>query len=102
MVGEKVVVGDAVDVGVSASRVEVEVAGAGTDGVAVGGMFEGVAVVTTSGTSTNVDIAANRKPATRIIGKAYFLSISGNAAAVEAGSSPEYPIASRRFLRLTA
>ena len=102
MVGEKVAVGDVVEVGVRTSRVDVDVAGAGTDGVAVGGMLEGVAVVTTSGTSTNVDKAANRKPATRMMGRAYFLSISGIAAAVEVGSSPEYPIASNRFLRLTA
>ena len=65
--GERVAVGDVVGVGVCASRVDVDVAAAGIDGVAAGEVLEGVAVVITSGTSTYVDKAANRKPATRMM-----------------------------------
>src|SRR5215212_7815273 len=90
-VGERVsvtvceAVGRSVIVGVSSAVVTL----AGADGVAIGGVLEGVAVVTTSGARTNVERIASRKPMSRRIGIAYFRSMSGNAAAVVAGFSPE-------------
>jgi len=102
MVGERVAVCDAAGVGVGVSASLVGVSLAGTVGVSVGGTFEGVAVVTTSGTSIKVDIAASRIPAARRIGMEYLRSISGKADEVVTGFLPAYPRASSRFLKLTA
>ena len=102
MVGERVAVCEAVGVRVPASVVEVAVAGTGR--VAVGRRMAGVgvAVVTTSGISTNVDRIASRNPIPRMTGMAYLRSMSGKAAPVVTGTFPEYPIASSRFLRFAA
>src|SRR5215216_964582 len=103
-VGERVsvmvceAVGRSVAVGVSGSVVTV----ARTDGVAMGGVLEGVAVVTTRGARTYVERMASRKPMIRRMGTAYLRSMSGNAAAVVAGFSPEYPSASSSFWRFAA
>jgi hypothetical protein len=91
-----------VGVTVSSSRVGVGVTVAGSVCVAAGRVAEGVAVVTTKGTRTYVDIIANRKPVAMIIGIAYLRSMSGNAAEAVAGFSPVCPMASSRFLRLAA
>ena len=101
-VGERVAVALGEMVGVKVSASLVEVAGAGSVGVAVGGGLEGVTVVTTSGVRTNVDRIASKKPIAMMMGTAYLRSMSGNAEEVVTGFSPVYPSASSRLLRLAA
>ena len=88
-VGERVAVCEAVGVSVSASLVRVTVSGMLRVAVArtLVGACVGVGVIT-SGSRTNVEMAASRKPSPRMMGTKYLRSMRGNAAVVVTGGSP--------------
>ena len=72
-------------------------------GVVAGAVVRvGVAVESTEGTRTNVDMTASRIPIPMITGTKYLRSIRGSAGVLATGKSPVYPNASSNCLRLSA